>query len=205
MGEYSYISEYTNKVAGFHKWRNELDLVYKVMLALGFAALTGLMAQVRIVLPFSPVPITGQTFAVLLAGIVLGRWGGPSMALYVGLGSAGVPWFTNWQGGLTSLTGATGGYLLGFIFAASFIGIMTERYTRSGKLSTLVPLVLFANFFLIYLPGLLVLNVWWSEFVGPITITKLLSVGLIPFLVGDLLKVAAVIGIAKFALPGSDH
>ncbi|MGA1793585.1 MAG: biotin transporter BioY [Thermoplasmatota archaeon] len=178
-----------------------MDIVYKIMLALGFAALTGLMAQIRIVLPFSPVPITGQTLAVLLAGVVLGRWGGVSMTMYVGFGIAGVPWFTNWQGGLGSLTGATGGYLLGFIFAASFVGFMTERYVRSRKTLPLLGILLFSNFVLIYLPGLLVLYTWWGEVIGPITLMKLLSIGAVPFIVGDLFKIAVTVGLARSILP----
>ncbi|MFW3145789.1 MAG: biotin transporter BioY [Thermoplasmatota archaeon] len=201
MSENGYSSKYMEKIARFHRWRNELELVDKVMLALGFAVLTGLLAQVRFVFPFSPVPITGQTFAVLLAGMVLGRWGGASMAMYVGIGAAGIPWFTNGMGGLSALTGATGGYLLGFILAASFIGYMTERHVRSRKVAYLIPMLLFANFVLIFLPGLLVLNIWWGEFIGPITLVKLLSVGFVPFIAGDLIKIAAAAGLAKFILP----
>ncbi|MGA1821405.1 MAG: biotin transporter BioY [Thermoplasmatota archaeon] len=195
------IDGYSNSLVRFHRWRNELDLVYKIMLALGFAALTGLLAQARVALPFSPVPLTGQTFAVLLAGVVLGRWGGISMSMYVGLGAAGVPWFTNWQGGIATLTGATGGFLLGFILAALFVGYATERYVSARRVHGLIPMMLFANFALIYVPGLLVLNVWWNEFIGPIGFVKLLAVGFLPFVVGDLLKVAAASVVAKAVLP----
>ena len=78
------------------RWRFELSLPMKLTMAIGMAALTGLLAQVRIVNPWMPdIPITGQTFAVLLAGILLGKWwGGTSMAIYGGLGWLGVPWFT---------------------------------------------------------------------------------------------------------------
>ncbi len=82
------------------KWRYELSLPWKLVLALGMAVLTGLLAQVRIPLPWSPVPITGQTFAVLLAGVLLGRWwGGISLALYAGLGRGWSPlvyWLGKW-------------------------------------------------------------------------------------------------------------
>jgi biotin transport system substrate-specific component len=192
---------YSNSLVKFHRWRNELDLVYKIMLALGFAVMTGLLAQVRVALPFSPVPLTGQTFAVLIAGIVLGRWGGISMSMYVGLGAAGVPWFTNWQGGIATLTGATGGFLIGFILAALFLGYATERYVAARKMHTLLPLMLFANFALIYIPGLIVLSVWWNEFIGPIGLMKLMAIGFLPFVVGDLLKVAAASTVAKAILP----
>ncbi|MCL0053110.1 biotin transporter BioY [Dehalococcoidales bacterium] len=92
------------------KWRYELSIPKKLVLALGFACLTGLVAQVKFPVPWSPVPITGQTFAVLLAGVLLGRWwGGVSMAIYAGLGFIGLPWFA--VGGLAS---PTGGYIIGF-------------------------------------------------------------------------------------------
>ena len=111
------------------RWRYELSIPKKLAMALGMAVLTGLLAQARIQLPWSPVPITGQTFAVLLAGVLLGRrWGGISLAAYVGIGAAGVPWFAPQAGmpifsagGIGILTGATGGYLIGFILAALFI------------------------------------------------------------------------------------
>ncbi|MEA3559175.1 MAG: biotin transporter BioY [Candidatus Thermoplasmatota archaeon] len=199
------ITGFQEKVNRYHAWRNELDLVYKVLIALGFAALTGLLAQARIGLPFTPVPVTGQTFAVLLAGIMLGRLGALSMGMYVGLGAAGIPWFTNMQGGIGYLTGATGGYLFGFILAAGFIGYMTERYVSTGKIGHLVPILLVANFLIIYLPGLLVLHTWWSSFVGPMGLLQLLSVGLLPFMVGDLMKIALVAGIAKISLPSVQY
>ena len=78
------------------RWRYELSIPKKLVLALGMAALTGLLAQVRIINPLMPdIPITGQTFAVLLAGVLLGRrWGGIGMAIFAGLGFAGLPWFS---------------------------------------------------------------------------------------------------------------
>ena len=109
-------------------WRYRLSIPWKLVMAISMAGLTGVLAQVRIPLEWSPVPITGQTFAVLLAGVLLGRnWGGISMAIYAALGIAGVPWFN----GLTSGLGATGGYLIGFILAALFIGYFTDKYVKS--------------------------------------------------------------------------
>ncbi|GAI03420.1 unnamed protein product, partial [marine sediment metagenome] len=96
------------------RWRYELSIPKKLTLALGLACLTGLVAQIRIMLPWSPVPVTGQTLAVLLAGVLLGRWwGGISLAIYAGLGIAGVPWFAGWGSGLGYLAGPTGGYIIG--------------------------------------------------------------------------------------------
>ena len=113
-------------------WRYSLSIPVKLVMALAMAGLTGLLAQVRIFVEWSPVPITGQTLAVLLAGVLLGRrWGGASMAIYAVLGAAGIPWFNGWTRGL----GATGGYLIGFILAALFIGYVTDKYIKSGILS----------------------------------------------------------------------
>ena len=98
------------------RWRYELSIPKKLTLALGVAILTGLLAQLRFYLPWSPVPLTGQTFSVLLAGVMLGTWwGGISMAIYAGIGAAGVPWFQGLNGGLAYLVGPTGGYIVGFI------------------------------------------------------------------------------------------
>jgi len=113
------------------RWRYELGISKKIALALGLACLTGLVAQIRIVFPWSPVPVTGQTFAVLLAGVLLGRWwGGISLAIYAGLGAAGVPWFTGWGSGLGYLGGPTGGYIIGFMLAALFLAIMAAAIAR---------------------------------------------------------------------------
>jgi biotin transport system substrate-specific component len=195
------ISGYNEKLIRFHDWRNELNIVNKVLLALSFALFTGLMAQVRFSLPFSPVPITGQTFAVLLAGVMLGRWGGMSMSMYVGLGAAGIPWFTKFQGGLATLTGATGGFLIGFIFAALFVGYMTEKHVSSRKIYNIIPLMAFANFILIYIPGSIVLYFWWNAAIGPVSIMSLMAVGVIPFVAGDLLKISAASAAARMLLP----
>ncbi|HJW88180.1 MAG TPA: biotin transporter BioY, partial [Dehalococcoidia bacterium] len=94
------LSSYVDLRYRLFRSRDQAGLVYKVLLALGVAGLTGLAAQVRIPLPWSPVPITAQTFVVLLSGVMLGRWwGGASLALYAGLGALGVPWFNGWTGG----------------------------------------------------------------------------------------------------------
>jgi biotin transport system substrate-specific component len=185
------------------KWRYELSLPWKLVLALGMAALTGLLAQARIFLPFSPVPITGQTFAVLLTGVVLGRWwGGVSLALYAGLGVAGVPWFAGWGSGIGYLAGPTGGYIIGFILAALFLGYFTDKYIRSRSFFTMLALMLFANLILIYVPGLLQLGLWLNLVKGePATFTALLGMGALPFIAGDIFKAIAAAAIARGITP----
>lgn len=189
----------------FFKWRYETNLVYKVTLALSFACLIGLLSQFRFYLPNNPaIPITGQTFAVLLAGVVLGKWGIASIGMYIGIGAAGVPWFTPKvgmpifsSGGLSVLTGATGGYLVGFMIAALFIGFFTDRYIRSRSFFSMLPIMFFANFVLIYIPGLTVFYLWWTSFIGPIGIVEVLTIGMVPFIAGDILKIVAASAVTK--------
>jgi len=183
--------------------RYELSIPKKMVLSLGMAALIGLAAQVRVPLPWSPVPITGQTFAVLLAGVLMGTWwGGVSMALYAGLGIAGVPWFTGWGGGLSYLAGPTGGYIIGFIFAALFLGYVTDRYVRARRFASMLAIMLFANFVLIYVPGLLQLGLWMNFVKGtPATFSSLLMMGAIPFIAGDVIKAVLAAGIASAITP----
>ncbi len=181
-----------------YRWRYERTTVQKVTLALGMACVTGLLAQLRIQLPFTPVPITGQTFAVLMAGILLGGWwGGLSQVLYAGLGAAGVPWFNGWQGGISQLAGPTGGYIIGFILAAMFVGHFTDRYISARRLYSLLGLMLFGNFVLVYVPGMLQLGLWLNLIQGKaVSVYQVLVMGFFPFIIGDVIKVAVAAGIA---------
>lgn len=189
------------------RWRYELSIPTKLALAVGIACLTGLAAQVRFPLPWSPVPVTGQTFAVLLAGVLLGRWwGGISLAIYAGLGVAGVPWFTGWGSGLGYLAGPTGGYIIGFILAALFLGHLTDKYVRSRSFLSMLGLMLFANFILIYIPGLLQLGLWFNLVKGdPATVSSLLMMGVLPFIAGDITKAALAAAVARGVTPKSAY
>lgn len=188
----------------FFKWRYSLALLNKIILALGMAGLTGLSAQIKVPLPWTPVPITGQTFAVLLAGVLLGRWwGGISQAIYVVLGVVGVPWFTGWSGGYGYLLGPTGGYIIGFIFAALFLGHFTDKYIRARSFLSMFALMLFANFVLIHGPGLVQLGLWLKG--AGLTLRKLLWMGTIPFIVGDITKIVAAAALAKAITPKEDY
>ncbi len=186
------------------RWRYELSIPKKLALALGMAVLTGLLAQARIQLPWSPVPITGQTFAVLLAGVLLGRrWGGASLAIYAALGFAGVPWFSGWASGL----GATGGYIFGFILAALFLGHFTDKYIRSRSFVSMLGLMLFANFILIYIPGLIWLGLWLNVVAGTpaASVAALLGMGFLPFIAGDITKAVLAASIARGVTPKSSY
>jgi len=185
------------------RWRYELSVPKKLALAVGMACLTGLLAQIRIMLPWSPVPLTGQTFAVLLAGVLLGRWwGGVSLAIYAGLGAAGLPWFSGWSSGTGYLAGPTGGYIIGFILAALFLGYFTDTFVRSRSFFSMLGLMLLANFVLIYGPGLLQLGLWLNFVKGePVTFATLLGMGAVPFIAGDVTKAVIAAAIARGVTP----
>jgi biotin transport system substrate-specific component len=103
-------------------------LLYDAVLVVTGSVFIALLAQVAIPLPFSPVPITGQTFAVLLVGVLLGsRRGGLGVLLYLLEGAAGLPFFAGGTAGLARLAGPTGGYLVGFVVAAIVVGLLAER------------------------------------------------------------------------------
>jgi biotin transport system substrate-specific component len=188
------------------QWRSEISLVKKIALALAMAGVTGLLAQVRISLPFTPVPITGQTFAALMAGVLLGSgWGGLSMAIYAGLGIAGLPWFNGWTAGVAHLAGPTGGYLIGFILAALFVGYVSDKFAQSRRFALMLGLMVVANFVLVYLPGLLQLNLWLNIVEGKqVGLGQTLALGFVPFVIGDIIKVAAVTGVAWAVTPKRD-
>lgn len=181
------------------RWRYELSIANKLTLAVSTAVLVGFLAQARVPLPWTPIPITAQTFAVLLAGVLLGRrWGGVSLAIYAGLGFAGLPWFSGWESGL----GATRGYIIGFIVAALFMGYFTDKYIRSRSFFSMLGLMLFANFILIYVPGLLWLWLWLKIVAGTsVTFIALMGMAVTPFIAGDIIKAVAAAIIARGITP----
>lgn len=205
------MNKYTTVRYTFFKWRYELGLVQKLILAASFACLTGLLAQVRFYLPGTPVPITGQTFAVVFSAVLLGKWwGGISQTMYLGIGIAGMPWFAGWNSGLGYLAGPTGGYLIGFIFAAFFLGYCVDTSIKSRHFLRMFALMLFADFGIIYSLGLLQLYGWLVLVQGSmVSITELLMMGFVPFILGDLVKLTIAAGITKGITPktayGPEH
>jgi biotin transport system substrate-specific component len=157
-------------------------LLTNVLLILGGAILVALCAQVSISFPFTPVPVTGQTFAVVLVGASLGPLSGAlSLALYVLAGIAGAPVYADGTHGWDVIVSATGGYLIGFVLAAALTGLLAARaWDRRFRTATSAML---AGNVVIYLVGL----PWLAWKLGTDSETTL-ELGLYPFVIGDLLK-----------------
>jgi len=152
-------------------------LLRNIFLVLSFTLLTAISAQLKI--EIGPVPITGQTFAVLLCGALLGaKRGFLSQFFYLLGGLAGIPWFAC-GGGISFLVSPSFGYIIGFVLAAFVVGFLCERgFDR--RITTAILAMLVGNI-LIYVSGLL----WLARFVGW---GKVLAFGLYPFIIGDILK-----------------
>lgn len=159
-------------------------------LVLGGAALTGIAAQIAVPVPGSPVPVTGQTFAALLIGTALGaRRGFLSLALYALVGMAGMPWFAE---GSSGAGGASFGYVLGMLLAATVVGGLARRGGDRSVLRTAGTMVV--GSVIIYAVG-----VPYLALSTGISMSAAVAAGLVPFLIGDAVKAALAMG----ALPAS--
>lgn len=167
--------------------RRVLRLVGLALLGTAFVAAC---AQVQV--PWWPVPFTGQTFAVLVLGMVYGaRLGAGTLLLYLAVGGLGLPVYAELSSGWAVLTGTTGGYFIGFVLAAGLVGWLAERgWDRSVWLTGLA--MLLGNV-LIYVPGLLWLGavVGWDK--------PILAWGLTPFLLGDAVKLVLAAAVLPYA------
>ncbi len=163
-----------------------LVLLRDIILVVTFGFLTGLSAKLKI--EIGMVPFTFQTFVVLFSAILLGaKRAFFSQFFYLTMGILGVPWFAR-GGGLSYILSPTLGYLLGFLFSVSLVGYLTESgWTKSIKLF-LLSLIL--GNLIIYFFGVL----WLSNFVG---FERSLKVGVLPFLLGDFLKIILLVFVFK--------
>ena len=160
-----------------------LARVFDAAVIAGFSLLIALSAQVAIPLPFTPVPVTLQTLAIILTGCLLGSGRGAlAAAAYVAEGSLGLPFFSGGTGGIAHLLGPTGGYLVGCVAAAYVAGLCAEQGLTRKQAGLM--LTLCAADLVVYVPGL----AWLSIFTGA---ARAAALGFLPFVIGDALKIAA--------------
>jgi biotin transport system substrate-specific component len=175
--------------------------VRDAVLVTGAALLTALLAQVVVPVAGSPVPITGQTLAVVLTAAALGPYRGVAgQALYLALGAVGLPFYSEASGGVEVLVGATGGYLLGFLPAAFLIGL-AARQGQDRRVTRALPLFL-AGQLVIFAVG-----VPWLAVAAGFGPAEALDKGFYPFLFGGVVK-AAIAGLllpAAWRLVGDDR
>ena len=175
-----------------YQWRSEATVMEKLGIAFLFAVLTALAAQVRFFLPFTPVPFTGQVLVVLLAAVVIGRYGIVSQLMFIGMaGTFG--WFTGMVG-FAALAGITGGYLIGFVVASFFLGEIVER--RKGMSHGQILLALLAADAMILTLGSLQLGLVLQK-----DLLTAFILGFVPFVVVDVMKVLVACSIATVFIP----
>lgn len=164
----------------------KLAYLYDVALVVGGSIVIALCAQIAIGFP---VPITGQTFAVLVVAMLLGsRRGVLCILTYLAQGLMGLPVFAQGKAGLAAFFGPTGGYLVGFLAAAYLVGWLAERGWDRRPLPTVLAMV-FGNL-AIYVCGLAWLSCLMYVLAHPFGGRGVLAIGLYPFLIGDALKIA---------------
>jgi biotin transport system substrate-specific component len=164
------------------------NLVRAVVLALIGTALLAISAKIQV--PFWPVPMTMQTFAVLVLGMAYGwRLAGASVLFYLAQGAIGLPVFAA-GGGIAYFAGPTGGYLLGFLLAAVAVGWLAEHGWDRSPLRTLAAMLIGTA--VIFALGL----AWLATLIG---LPQAIGVGLVPFLPGEAVKIALATAILPFA------
>lgn len=169
--------------------------IFGMIGAFSFAIMTAIGAKLMFPLPFTPVPITLQTFFVLVSGVVLGRkFGMMSQLLYLLLGIMGFLQFAGGKTGVDVLLGATGGYLLGFVVASYLVGMIADT-THNRDVPSFMLALLFATL-IVYVFGIAGLMLALG-----IDLFNAMLLGFFPFLPGDLLKVLMALAIAKILLP----
>lgn len=157
-----------------------------------FAALTAVLSQIAI--PIGPVPINLATFSVFVSGALLGaKFGAISQAVYIVLGAVGVPVFSMFKGGLGVLLGPTGGYIIGYLVAAWLVGLITEHF---GNKIYVLALAMLAGFF-----AYMTIGTCWFMFSTKNGLLEALTVCVVPFLLGDALKIILATALARRLRP----
>jgi biotin transport system substrate-specific component len=171
---------------------NTTDQLRMLVFASLLAALMAVGAYLAI--PIGPVPIVMQNMFVFLAGLVLGsRWALASVAVYLLTGALGLPVFAGGMGGIGRIVGPTGGYLIGYLPAVFIVGYISEK--AAARIGYDI-LAMICGTAVLYAFG-----VTWLKFLTGMDWTKALTVGMFPFLIGDVVKIAAAALIAKALRP----
>jgi biotin transport system substrate-specific component len=181
--------------------------IIKLTFSFAFAMLMSISANAFTYLPFTPVPITLQVITVLLSSIFLGsRWAPASQFWYILMGVSGMPVFAGFKSGTLALTGPTGGYIIGFIFASFITGYIYENYSYKHRRGTISYTAVcfascFAGLMVIYFFGYIHLLGYLYNFSRTQNLIGLLAktwkLGIQPFIIADLLKVLIVLNILK--------
>jgi len=168
--------------------------IFMVILSVAFL---GIMANIRI--PLWPVPITMQTFGVFAIAFFFGsRKGLLSILAYTLAGIVGFGVFAGYKSGMAAIMGPTGGYILGFLFAAFVVGYMIEKGYGRDKKSVLLCMVI--GNLVIYLFGVIGLRLYFAEF----TWLKIMMIGVVPFLIGDAIKIIGAVALFPFLWKGAE-
>lgn len=173
-----------------HRRAARSTLVTDIVLVVAGSLVMAGLAQISVQLPFTPVPVTGQTLGVLLVGGALGAvLGGASMLLYLAWGAIGLPFYADGASGIEHLgfSSPSAGYLFGFVIAAILIGYLAQKRWDRGVGSAIGAFVL--GEIVIFTIGV----AWLAQAVG-VSALKAMELGLYPFVVGDILKVLLAAG-----------
>ncbi len=185
------VDRWYSHVENYHKWRLNTSLMNKTILATMFAMLTALGAFMRFYAPWSPVPYTAQTYFVLLAGIALGRyWGAASQMIYIFVGLAGVPWFAGGNAGWETVSGVTGGYLIGFVLVAFVIGHLADTRRFSTDWTALFSLSMIGSVVILTTGSLGLIALGFTPYqafvfgFAPFILIELVKAGIVGFTAG---------------------
>ncbi len=175
---------------GLVRFRDESGHLAKLVACFAFALIIALSAQLRLVLPFTPVPFTGEVLAVLLAGFFLGKHAPISVGMYLGMGAA-FGWFSGLVG-LAAFSSVTAGYLFGFVGAAALVGTLTSRESSGLKML----LVMGLGSAVILLCGAA-----WLCLAFSMPLAEAMAIGVLPFVAVDAVKVGIAATLARSLAP----
>ena len=179
----------------YFKYRNVFLDIFMILCSVAFL---GLMANIRI--PLWPVPITMQTFGVFLIAFFFGsRKGFLAILAYILAGLVGMGVFAGYKSGFGALIGPTGGYIIGFLFMALIVGFMIEKGYGRSKSSVL--LCMLVGGLILYIPGLT--GLWL--YLGNVSFIRVLMLGFVPFIVGDILKIMGAVALFPCLWKGAER